>query len=123
MRSIEILQLPYRGAPAAMERTRGDGASSRRREVRSSTGAKSGGRLSTRRETVTYDNLVAMLFEPGVRRQVADELRRALPDSCDALLDGLRHGPPSVRRWCAVVLDHASHDERIEQALVEAASD
>jgi len=71
---------------------------------------------------LTFENLVATLFEPGARRQVADELRRALPDSCDALLDGLRHGPPSVRRWCAVVLDHAPHDERIEQALVEAAS-
>jgi len=72
---------------------------------------------------LTYEDLVATLFEPGTRRQVADELRRALPDSCDALLDGLRQGRPSVRRWCAVVLDHAPHDERIEQALVRAAAD
>jgi HEAT repeat protein len=72
---------------------------------------------------LTYENLVARLFDPDTRRQVADELRQALPDSCDALLDGLRNGPPSVRRWCAVVLDHAPHDDQIEQALVEAASD
>jgi HEAT repeat protein len=72
---------------------------------------------------LTYENLVASLVEPETRRQVADELRQALPDSCDALLAGLRHGPPSVRRWCAVVLDHAPHGERIENALVEAATD
>src|SRR5436305_1404975 len=70
-----------------------------------------------------YENLVATLFEPATRREVADELRQALPDSRAALLDGLRHGPPSVRRWCAVVLDHATHDEGIEQALNEAVGD
>src|SRR5256885_10639771 len=84
----------------------------------------SGGRCYRwKKEPLTYESLVAALWEPATRRQVADELRRALPDSCDALLDGLRHGPPSVRRWCAVVLDHAPHDERIEQALVEPAAD
>src|SRR5688572_5269700 len=57
-----------------------------------------------RGEPLTYEHLVATLIEPATRREVAEELRGALPDSCEALLDGLRHGPPSVRRWCAVVL-------------------
>lgn len=79
--------------------------------------------MSGGRSPLAYETLVAALWEPATRRQVADELRRALPESCDALLDGLRDGPPSVRRWCAGVLDHAPHDERIEAALVEAARD
>lgn len=72
---------------------------------------------------MSYAELVASLAEPSTRRQVAATLRKALPASCDALLDGLANGQPSVRRWSAVVLDHAPHDERIEQALRAAAKD
>ena len=72
---------------------------------------------------MSYEKLVAELFEPSTRRQVADELRRALPDSSEALLQGLQHGPPSVRMWCAIVLDHAPHNEQIDQALMAAAGD
>lgn len=70
-----------------------------------------------------FSELVTSLREPGTRLEVASRLRDALPESCDALLDGLRSGPPSVRRWCAVVLDHAPHDLRIEDALRRAAAD
>ena len=72
---------------------------------------------------MSYEELVANFTEPQTRFEVAAQLRAALPESCDALLAGLKEGPPSVRRWCAVVLDHAPHDERIEEALREASKD
>ena len=70
-----------------------------------------------------YSELVASLREPTTRVEVAARLREALPNSCQALLEGLESGPPSVRRWSAVVLDHAPHDSRIEDALQRAATD
>jgi HEAT repeat protein len=72
---------------------------------------------------MVYSELVASLREPSTRLQVAARIREALPESCEALIEGLEDGPPSVRRWCAVVLDHAPHDTRIEQALQRAATD
>lgn len=70
-----------------------------------------------------YSELVGSLAEPTTRLQVAAQLREALPDSCEALLQGLETGVPSVRRWFAVVLDHAPHDTRIEAALMKASTD
>jgi len=72
---------------------------------------------------MSYPELVGRLADPTTRLQIAALLREALPESCDALLAGLTDGPPSVRRWCAVVLDHAPHDSRIEEALRRATKD
>ena len=70
-----------------------------------------------------YSQLVSSLADPETRWQVADLLRAALPDSKEALLDGLRNGVPSVRRWSALVLDHADHDPEVEDALRLATTD
>ncbi len=72
---------------------------------------------------MSYRELVASLAEPTTRFKVSARLRKALPESCDALLEGLVEGPPSVRRWCAKVLDHAPHDSQIEEALRRALTD
>ena len=78
---------------------------------------------STEEIMLMYDEWVASLVEPSTRHQVTNRLREALPLSCDALLAGLVNGVPSVRRWCALVLDHAPHDQRIEEALRQATKD
>ena len=70
-----------------------------------------------------YADSVMRLREPATRFEVATSLRASLPGSVDALLEGLKSGPPSVRRWCALVLDHAPHDARIEEALRAATKD
>lgn len=70
-----------------------------------------------------YRRMVAALVEPSTRHLLAGRLRAALPGSTDALLEGLRNGAPSVRRWSAIVLDHAPHNDRIEEALRKATAD
>jgi len=72
---------------------------------------------------MAYEQMVAALADPSMRPLMARRLYAALPGSADALLDGLRDGPPSVRRWCAKVLDHAPQDERVERALLAATHD
>lgn len=70
-----------------------------------------------------YNELVASLAEPSTRLRVSIQLREALPESLEALLHGLANGAPSVRRWSALVLDHAPHDARVEEALRRATKD
>ena len=70
-----------------------------------------------------YDEHVRGLADPERRESCAATLREELPDSCDALVRGLLEGSASVRRSCAGILDHAPHDERVEQALRLAAKD
>lgn len=77
------------GSPAAMEVPRLAG-----HEVRRVT--------QSREVMVEHGMLVASLAECVGRNEVMMQLRSALPESQEALLEGLKHGIPSVRRWSAL---------------------
>ncbi len=72
-----------------------------------------------------YEELVAQLNTDDKRARVAliEKLRDLLPDSVDAALAGMRDPRPLAGAACAAILDHADHDDRIEEALRQATRD
>ena len=74
---------------------------------------------------MTCDELVRSLDTPNKAdwRATVHELLTSLPQSRDALLDGLLDDRPMVRAGCAAALDHANQDDVVESALRRAARD
>ena len=56
-------------------------------------------------------------------RAIVHELLTSLPDSRDALLDGILDQRPMVRAGCAAALDHTEQDDIVEIALRRAGHD
>jgi hypothetical protein len=63
-------------------------------------------------------DLVARLANEGERRDlVYAQLAEYGPEALDAVREGLRHGNPEVRRWCALWFDHNATPEALPELI------